>query len=101
GDVNGRPAPWSNDVCKNDHNKKQVIKQIYKVVVGCQLAYSCFLTGNPNWHLILTMYSSPNYLITLTMSNMKLLVILCFLLSGCTAHSINNNVNVSICVKAL
>jgi len=28
-------------------------------------------------------------------------LLLCLLLSGCTAHSISTNVNVGICVKAL
>lgn len=32
---------------------------------------------------------------------MKTLILLCFLLTGCTAHTINSNVNIGICVKAL
>ena len=29
------------------------------------------------------------------------ITLLCILFSGCTAHSINNNIQVSLCVKAL
>lgn len=32
---------------------------------------------------------------------MKVLVLLCILFSECTAHTINNNVSVGICVKAI
>nr|DAH98634.1 MAG TPA: outer membrane protein assembly factor [Caudoviricetes sp.] len=29
------------------------------------------------------------------------ITLLCILFSGCTAHSINNNIQVSLCVKAI
>ncbi|WYA90063.1 hypothetical protein AbauAttikon1_0012 [Acinetobacter phage Abau_Attikon1] len=31
----------------------------------------------------------------------SIITLLCLLFSGCTAHTINSNVNVSICVRAL
>ncbi len=31
----------------------------------------------------------------------SIITVLCILLSGCTAHTINSNVKVGICVKAL
>lgn len=38
---------------------------------------------------------------TLYMQLKTISLMLCLLFSGCTAHTINSNVNVSICVRAL